>query len=74
MRECGLKQIIRPKRNNAISVTPHAGVWIETTESFCSVLLSLVTPHAGVWIETIQFQRHWHQKYVTPHAGVWIET
>ena len=33
-------------------VTPHAGVWIETSSWWLSLLHFDVTPHAGVWIET----------------------
>ena len=35
------------------NVTPHAGVWIETSLMAGCVRWLVVTPHAGVWIETI---------------------
>ena len=34
-------------------VTPHVGVWIETTAIYWGSYLLKVTPHVGVWIETI---------------------
>ena len=34
------------------SVTPHAGVWIETLFLIAHFGRVGVTPHAGVWIET----------------------
>ena len=34
-------------------VTPHVGVWIETSASLILHSLALVTPHVGVWIETV---------------------
>ncbi len=36
----------------SITVTPHAGVWIETLSEIQFVKYKDVTPHAGVWIET----------------------
>ncbi len=33
-------------------VTPHAGVWIETSDAPTPFIAMPVTPHAGVWIET----------------------
>ncbi len=40
------------------TVTPHAGVWIETARFLLMLLmLWLVTPHAGVWIETLGAKR-----------------
>ena len=34
-------------------VTPHVGVWIETTQKRQRNAKPTVTPHVGVWIETI---------------------
>ena len=34
-------------------VTPHVGVWIETSPSCYPLYPCAVTPHVGVWIETI---------------------
>ena len=50
-RECGLKPLMS-RAHTSGSVTPHAGVWIETILLQAFVTLSTVTPHAGVWIET----------------------
>ena len=33
-------------------VTPHMGVWIETSSYMLVLPQALVTPHMGVWIET----------------------
>ena len=33
-------------------VTPHVGVWIETSHKQGIYRMSGVTPHVGVWIET----------------------
>ena len=33
-------------------VTPHVGVWIETTSVGFVCIQRLVTPHVGAWIET----------------------
>ena len=38
------------------NVTPHAGVWIETSTTILLKMMSTVTPHAGVWIETWWFK------------------
>ena len=35
----------------AISVTPHAGAWIEIDNRAPDGKRALVTPHAGAWIE-----------------------
>jgi len=35
-----------------IKVTPHTGVWIETSKIHIIATLRAVTPHTGVWIET----------------------
>ena len=34
-------------------VTPHVGVWIETTNIPCDFPCTPVTPHVGVWIEIL---------------------
>ena len=36
-------------------VTPHVGVWIETSQTSFLTRKPNVTPHVGVWIETA-----WH--------------
>jgi len=51
MQACGLKLIIF-WRKSISSVTPHAGVWIETLWLWKYHRRVWVTPHAGVWIET----------------------
>ena len=51
MRECGLKLTI-PMGGCLLTVTPHAGVWIETLYGSSVAAFDWVTPHAGVWIET----------------------
>ena len=35
-------------------VTPHVGVWIETSTVLIVFAHTEVTPHVGVWIETLQ--------------------
>ena len=61
-------------RDTAIRVTPHTGVWIETSIASIVSSESRVTPHTGVWIET-DFRNYAELKpTVTPHTGVWIET
>ena len=35
-------------------VTPHTGVWIETSFELNLTDEVIVTPHTGVWIETLQ--------------------
>ncbi len=52
MRECGLKPICWDMHRAQSQVTPHAGVWIETTQHISMPSKDFVTPHAGVWIET----------------------
>ena len=56
------------------TVTPHAGVWIETANWQTPAVVGAVTPHAGVWIETQLLNEVERVLGVTPHAGVWIET
>jgi len=74
MQACGLKRLLFLLLFFRSYVTPHAGVWIETTCGIRQQQQALVTPHAGVWIETL-FQKHLSSRFfVTPHAGVWIET
>ena len=49
---CGLKRKVgRPKKDTSI-VTPHVGVWIETSVISSFRTEEGVTPHVGVWIET----------------------
>ena len=50
------------------------GVWIETSNDFVKLLISVVTPHVGVWIETCKTGTTDSRNGVTPHVGVWIET
>ena len=58
-----------------ISVTPYAGVWIETALQVINALQQgNVTPYAGVWIETAGGTATLEPGIVTPYAGVWIET
>ena len=51
-------------------VTPHTGVWIETSVKMTLGVYTHVTPHTGVWIETknkeliVVTQRH------APHGRV----
>ncbi len=52
MRECGLKPGTFEMVSPTYPVTPHAGVWIETSRSCPLAIEDPVTPHAGVWIET----------------------
>ena len=56
------------------NVTPHVGVWIETSFVKPKGIVRVVTPHVGVWIETGQIIYHTPTGVVTPHVGVWIET
>ena len=56
------------------SVTPRAGVWIETLLILFLRSWLSVTPRAGVWIETVIPIRPNIPSKVTPRAGVWIET
>jgi len=57
------------------AVTPHAGVWIETS-------LNLIIMQKKNWSRLMQacglkqgyFMKVRHNIKVTPHAGVWIET
>ena len=52
-RECGLKRRLSNPYPEPIRVTPHAGVWIETSDWWANNHQDTVTPHAGVWIETL---------------------
>ena len=52
MWECGLKLINIKRVESANMVTPHVGVWIETTIVVDDLFHFAVTPHVGVWIET----------------------
>ena len=55
-------------------VTPHVGVWIETSIQQQEQIPCQVTPHVGVWIETYHRLCPNIRDEVTPHVGVWIET
>ena len=55
---CGLKPITTTSNALLIHVTPHVGVWIETSGSIRLSTGRDVTPHVGVWIETQQ-EKHW---------------
>ena len=57
MWECGLKLPTDSTNTTDFYVTPHVGVWIETSNDFVKLLISVVTPHVGVWIETQMKQR-----------------
>ena len=50
--ECGLKQSPDETYTICDFVTPHVGVWIETTYATLARSRHAVTPHVGVWIET----------------------
>ena len=67
-----ISSILSPCR--LIPVTPHVGVWIETSNDPTVVLFVGVTPHVGVWIETRNNLCIFVIISVTPHVGVWIET
>ena len=60
VRECGLKQL---SQLSAVrhTVTPRAGVWIETRSAQVPAHDRHVTPRAGVWIETLK-DRHHHRQ------------
>ena len=62
------------QRVKDVDVTPHVGVWIETSASHLFTRLTSVTPHVGVWIETTVTSTNITITNVTPHVGVWIET
>ena len=49
---CGLKHVLDAWQNKGAPVTPHVGVWIETSVSARLLGALKVTPHVGVWIET----------------------
>ena len=55
MQACGLKHILESCLKHLKIVTPHAGVWIETSFFLNQIGGVIVTPHAGVWIETMPF-------------------
>ena len=56
-RACGLKPYIGAVIDGGLGVTPHTGVWIETSYKGKSVKTETVTPHTGVWIETTTSKR-----------------
>jgi len=61
MQACGLKQKKCVTWVHHATVTPHAGVWIETDVGKGAWFTTPVTPHAGVWIETVNvkyFYKH----------------
>ena len=49
---CGLKRYVTSDPKKMLNVTPYVGVWIETIQSSCCLVLPIVTPYVGVWIET----------------------
>ena len=52
MRERGLKfDGMNLLKNQAETVAPHAGAWIEIYRSLQLAALAAVAPHAGAWIE-----------------------
>ena len=55
-------------------VTPCVGVWIETWQILCLIIIVDVTPCVGVWIETKYMLSKIWIEMVTPCVGVWIET
>ena len=54
---CGLKLGLTSHIIIYNFVTPHVGVWIETTPRKPKRLANSVTPHVGVWIETYLTQQ-----------------
>ena len=74
MRERGLKHCMLIPAMKERDVAPHAGAWIETTETTIKYMGKLVAPHAGAWIETHSTASLPFEKKVAPHAGAWIET
>ena len=50
---CGLKLFPVFPSIGPDFVTPHVGVWIETTSEELQPDEEQVTPHVGVWIETL---------------------
>ncbi len=52
MRARGLKQLLLKVRPKCKQVAPHAGAWIETTNTCSTKPTTTVAPHAGAWIET----------------------
>ena len=71
---CGLKPPLKASQFPVTSVTPHVGVWIETSSLLIITAWIGVTPHVGVWIETRLRSSSSRRASVTPHVGVWIET
>ena len=55
------------------AVVPHAGTWIEISNTIIPVLSALVVPHAGTWIEICGVETCRDCCLVVPHAGTWIE-
>jgi len=75
VRECGLKPRYRVEGIVLRSVTPRAGVWIETTSNMGSrksCRSSLPVRECGLKPGNAEFSGH--RDLVTPRAGVWIET
>ena len=54
-------------------VVPHAGTWIEITDTGARPSLYCVVPHAGTWIEITKTEHILTQVSLVPHAGTWIE-
>ena len=55
------------------AVVPHAGTWIEISETTAHVNFDYVVPHAGTWIEIPDEFEIAKADNVVPHAGTWIE-
>ena len=47
-----IETLIDSKNKELWDVTPHVGVWIETSQKVDMEMEYVVTPHVGVWIET----------------------
>ena len=70
----GLKHPLYALGANTASVAPHAGAWIETTDT--DVVSSIVTSHP-TRVRGLKHDETDHAKkgaHVAPHAGAWIET
>ena len=73
-RERGLKQMMQKFVLMPRFVAPHAGAWIETSQTLVMAVEHRVAPHAGAWIETHCVPWSRPTRRVAPHAGAWIET
>ncbi len=52
MRGRGLKPLLYENPAEFAKVAPHAGAWIETSDTIAYRIALNVAPHAGAWIET----------------------